>query len=114
VVVADKVVSNIVGFFSVPDFLEVGSDSLDASSSGAATLGERLRFSLPIMSECGAPIYLSESKSVKRFHRRSKVGICAQKDVSLFTEVVMAISAPTAQSLGASGWDRGPILVGAR
>jgi hypothetical protein len=50
-------------------------------------MGERLRFSLPVMSECGAPIYPSKSKSVLRYHRRSKAKI-AQMDTSLFEEAV--------------------------
>jgi hypothetical protein len=37
--------------------------ALGVCSSGADALGERLRYSLPVMSESGAPIYPSESKS---------------------------------------------------
>jgi hypothetical protein len=54
------------------------------------------------MSECGAPIYPSESKSVLRYHRRPKVDRGAQLDVSLFDEAVMAIIAPMTPFLGAS------------
>jgi hypothetical protein len=62
VVVTVKVNSNTNGFSSAPAFSEVGSDSFGASSFGAPPLGERFRFSLLVMSKCGAPIYLSESK----------------------------------------------------
>jgi len=71
-------------------------------SLGAAVLGERLCLSLPIMAESGAPIYPSESKSVLRYHRKSKVGRNAQMDASLFDEAVTALSAPTTPLSGAS------------
>jgi hypothetical protein len=45
-----------------------------------------------MMSECGAPIYPLESKSVLRYYRRSKVGRGAQLDASLIGEALMAIS----------------------
>jgi hypothetical protein len=44
------------------------------TSLGAPALGERLCFSLPVIPECGAPIYPSESKSVLRYYCRSKEG----------------------------------------
>jgi hypothetical protein len=50
-------------------------------------LGERLRFSLPVMSKSGARIYPFESKSVLRYHRRLKAKT-AQMDTSLFEEAV--------------------------
>lgn len=53
------------------EFSGIGSD-FGVSSLGAAASGERLRFSFPVMSECGALIYLSESNSIMRYHRRSK------------------------------------------
>jgi tetrahydromethanopterin S-methyltransferase subunit C len=62
-------------------------------------LGERLHFSLLVMSECGSPIYPLESKSVLRYHQRSKVGKIAQMDASLFDEAMTVISASTALSL---------------
>jgi hypothetical protein len=88
------------GFSPALNFSEVGLDSFGASSLRAATLGERLCFSLLEMSECGAPIYPSESKLVLRYHQRSKVGRIAQMDASLFDEAVTALSAPTTPSLG--------------
>jgi hypothetical protein len=48
------------------------SKGFEFSSLGAAALGERIRFSLSVMLESGAPIYMSESKLVMRYHRRSK------------------------------------------
>jgi hypothetical protein len=56
-------------------------------SSGAKELGERLRLSLPLMSESGAPIYPSESKSVMRYSRK-------RKDVQL-NKVLLAESLAT-------------------
>jgi hypothetical protein len=72
-------------------------DSFGSTSSGAAALGERLRFS----SESGAPIYPSESKSVLRYYRRSKVGRGDQLDASLIDEALMTISAPMPLPFGA-------------
>jgi hypothetical protein len=88
------------GFSPSLDFSEVGSNSFDVSSLGAAALGKG--FSLPVMSECGAPIYSFESKSVFRYHRRSKVGRGARMDASLFDEAMIALSASTTLFLGAS------------
>jgi len=75
--------------------------SFGATSSGAAALGGRLRFSLPVMSKCEAPIYPSESKSVLRYYRRSKVGRGAQLDASLIDKALTAISALMALPFGA-------------
>jgi hypothetical protein len=109
--VAVKVDSVSEGFSLALDFSEVGLDSFGVSSFGAAVLGERLCFSLLVMSECGAPIYSSESKSVLRYHRRSKVGRGVQMDASLFDEAVIALSAPTTPSLGASSQALGGTVV---
>jgi hypothetical protein len=68
---------------------------------GAAALGERVRFFLSVMSESGAPIYPSESKSVLRYHRRSKAK-STKMDCSLFDEGVTTLSASTTPFLGAS------------
>jgi len=76
--------------------------SFSATSLGAAALGERLRFSLPVMSQCGAPIYPSKSKSVLRYYRRLKAGRGAQLDASLIDEALTAISAPMALPFGAA------------
>jgi len=100
--VAVKVDSNSEWFSLALNFFEVASDSFSVSSLGAAVLGERLHFSLPIM---------SESKSVLRYHRRSKGGRGAQMDASLFNEVVMAINALTTPSLGVSSKALGGIVV---
>jgi hypothetical protein len=86
--------------FSLALEFEVGSD-FGVSALGAAVLVERLHFSLPVMLECGAPIYPPESKSVLRYHRRLKA-TTAQMDTSLFDEVVTALSASTMPFLGTS------------
>jgi hypothetical protein len=54
------------------------------------------------MAENGAPIYPFESKSVLRYHRKSKVGRNAQMDASLFDEAVTALSAPRTPLSGVS------------
>jgi hypothetical protein len=52
----------------------VGFDlALGDYSSGADALGERLCYSLPVMSESGTPIYPSESKSVLKYSRKKQV-----------------------------------------
>jgi len=51
-------------------FLDVPDDC----SSGVDALSERLRYSLPVMSESGAPIYSSDSKSMLRYSQKHKVG----------------------------------------
>jgi hypothetical protein len=77
------------------------SKGFEFSSLGAVVLGERIRLSIPVIWESGAPIYLSESKLVLRHHRKSKANT-SQMDVSMFDEAVIAFSAPTTQCLGAS------------
>jgi len=76
-------------------------------SLGAAALGERIRLSLLMMSESGAPIYPPESKSVLRHHRKSKANT-SQRVVSMFDEAVTAFRASLMLCLGASsqvlGW----------
>jgi hypothetical protein len=72
-------------FPSVPSIAVVGSNFL-----GAATLGERLWLSLPVMLESGAPIYPLESKSVLRFSWKWKD---AQLNKSLIAESLAAFTA---------------------
>jgi hypothetical protein len=81
--------------------LPLGSKGFEFSSLGAAAMGERIRFSLPMISEIGAPIYPSESKSVLKYHRKSKAKT-TQFYVSLFDEAETAFSASTTPCLGAS------------
>jgi hypothetical protein len=70
----------------------VGFDpALGNCSSGADALGERLRYSLPVMSESRAPIYQSESKSVLKFSRKNKVG---KLDKHLLAEALETFSVP--------------------
>jgi hypothetical protein len=71
------------------------------SSLGVAALGDRLCFSLPVMSKSGATIYLSESKSVLRYRQKSKAK-SAQMDTAMFDEAVTALSGPTMPFLGVS------------
>jgi hypothetical protein len=65
--------------------------ALGDCSLGADALGERLRFSLPVMSESGAPIYPSESKSVLTYSRKNKVG---KLDKHLLEEAFETFSSP--------------------
>jgi len=65
--------------------------TLSVCSSGADALGERLRYSLHVMSESGAPIYPSESKSVLSYSRKNKVG---KLDKHLLAEALETFSAP--------------------
>jgi hypothetical protein len=81
----------LVGFG--PAFLDILSDC----SSGANVLGERLHYSLPVMSESGAPIYPSESKSVLRYSRNHKIG---KLDEHLLAEAFSAPMAPSMPSFG--------------
>jgi hypothetical protein len=97
------------GFSLAPEFSVVVSD-FGVSSLVATVLGEMILFSLPIMSESGAPIYPFESKSVMRYHRRSKAKT-AQMDTSLFDEAVLALSAPVTLFLGASSQALGGTVV---
>jgi hypothetical protein len=70
----------------------VGFDpALGDFSSGADALGERLCYSLPVMSESGTPIYPSESKSVLKFSRKNKVG---KLDKHLLAEALETFSVP--------------------
>jgi hypothetical protein len=96
------------GFLLTPKSV-VGSD-FGISSLGANALGESLRFSLLVMSESGAPIYPSKSKSVMRYHQRSKAKT-AQMDTSLIDEAVLALCAPVTQFLGASSQALGGTVV---
>jgi hypothetical protein len=68
--------------------------------SEAATLGERLCFSVPVMSESGAPIYPSESKSVLKYSRKNKVG---KMDKLLLEEALETFGVPKAPSLPSFG-----------
>jgi hypothetical protein len=65
--------------------------ALSVCSSGADALGERLCYSLPVMSESGAPIYPSESKSVLSYSRKNKVG---KLDKHLLAETLETFNAP--------------------
>jgi hypothetical protein len=56
-------------------------------------LGERLCFSLLVISKSSVPIYPSESKSVLRYSRKHKVG---RLDEHLLVEALEAFSAPKA------------------
>lgn len=68
----------------------------DVCLSEAAALGERLRFSLPVMSESGTPIYPSESKSVLKYSRKNKVG---SMDKHLLEEAIETFGVPKVPSL---------------
>jgi hypothetical protein len=74
--------------------------ALGVCSSGADALGERLRYSLPVMSESGAPIYPSDSKSVLSYSRKNKVG---KLDKHLLAEALETFSAPKVLSRPACG-----------
>jgi hypothetical protein len=74
--------------------------ALGVCSSGADALGERLRYSLPVMSESGAPIYPSESKSLLSYSRKNKVG---KLDKHLLAEALETFSAPKVLSKPACG-----------
>jgi hypothetical protein len=54
-----------------------------------------VRYSLPVMSESGAPIYLSESKSVLSYSQKNKVG---KLDEHLLAEALVTFSAPNVLS----------------
>jgi len=98
------------GFLWLPPEFSVVVSDFGVSSLVATMLGEMILFSLPIMSESGAPIYPFESKSVMRYHRRSKAKT-AQMDTSLFDEAVLALSAPVTLFLGASSQALGGTVV---
>jgi hypothetical protein len=74
--------------------------ALSVCSSGADALGERLRYSLPVMSEFGAPIYPSESKSVLSYSRKNKVD---KLDKHLLAEALETFSAPQELSMPVCG-----------
>jgi hypothetical protein len=63
-------------------------------------LGERLRLSCLVMSECGAPIYSSNSKQVQRYYWKAKKDGVAQVGASLIAEAVAAINVLITQSMG--------------
>jgi hypothetical protein len=70
----------------------VGFDpALGNCSLGADALGERMRYSLPVMSEFGAPIYPSESKSMLKYSRKNMVG---KLDKHLLAEALETFSIP--------------------
>jgi len=75
--------------------------------SEVAALGERLRYSLLVMSEFGAPIYSSESKSVLKYSRKNKVG---KLDKHLLEEALETFGVPKASSLPSFGIATKPLL----
>jgi hypothetical protein len=81
----------------------LGSDSKGfvGPSLGAAALGERIRLSLPVMADSGAPIYPSETQSVMRYQRKSKAK-ASKLDISLIDEAMTALRSPMTQCLGTS------------
>jgi hypothetical protein len=81
--------------------------ALGVCLSEAAALGERLRYSLPVMSESGAPIYLSESKSVLKYFWKNKVG---KLDKHLLEEALETFDVPKASSLPSFGVATKPLL----
>jgi hypothetical protein len=81
--------------------LDSGSKGFEFPSLGADALGERIRLSLPVMADSGAPIYPSETKSVMRYQRKSKAK-ASKLDISLIDEAVTALSSPMMQCLGTS------------
>jgi hypothetical protein len=80
----------LVGFG--PALLDVSGDC----PSGTDVLGERLRYSLPVMSESGALIYLLESKSVLRYSWKHKVG---KLNKHMLLEALKTFGDPKAHSL---------------
>jgi hypothetical protein len=68
-----------------------------ATAPGADALGERLHYSLPMMSKFGAPIYLLESKSMLRYSQKHKVG---RLDEHLLAEALCAPMAPSMPFFG--------------
>jgi hypothetical protein len=81
--------------------LESGPKGFEFPSLGAVALGERIRLSLPVMADSGAPIYPSETKSVMRYQRKSKAKV-SKLDISLIDEAVTALSSPMTQCSGLS------------
>jgi hypothetical protein len=82
-------------------FIIIGSKGFEFPSLGADALGERIRLSLPVMADSGAPIYPSDTKSVMRYQRKSKAK-ASKLDISLIDEAVTALSSPMMQCLGTS------------
>jgi hypothetical protein len=75
-----------------PSLAPVGMGPIPGNcSSGVDALGERLRYSLPVMSELGVPIYLSESKSVLKYSRKNEIG---KLDKHLLAETLETFSVP--------------------
>jgi hypothetical protein len=81
--------------------------ALSVCLSEAAALGERLRCSLPLMSESRAPIYLLESKSVLKYSQKNKVG---KLDKLLVGEALETFGVPKASSLLSFGDATKPLL----
>lgn len=73
----------------------------------AVALGERLRYSLPVMSESGAPIYPLESKFVLKYFWKNKVG---KLDKHLLEEAPETFGVPKASSLPSFGVATKPLL----
>jgi hypothetical protein len=87
------------------------SDVPGGCSSGADALGERLRYSLPVLSESGAPIYSSDPKSVLGYSQKHRVG---KLDEHLLAEALEAFSAHKAPSLPFFGVAAKPLSAPAR
>jgi len=75
--------------------------------SEATTLGERLRFSLPVMSESGAPIYPSKSKAMLKYSRKNKV---SKLDKHLLEEALETFGVPKASFVPSFGVATKPLL----
>lgn len=75
-----------------PSLAPVGMGPTPGNCSlGVDALGERLRYSLPVMSESGVPIYPSESKSMLKYSRKNKIG---KLDKHLLVETLETFSVP--------------------
>jgi hypothetical protein len=79
----------------------------DVCLSEAAALGERLRFSLPVMSESGAPIYPSKSKFVLKYSLKNKV---SKLDKLLLGEALETFGVSKASTLPSFGVATKPLL----
>jgi len=86
------------------------SKGFEFSSLGAAALGERIRFTLLVMLESGAP-HLPVRVQIGHEISPEIEKKTTQMDVSLFDEAMTAISAPTTPCLGASSQALGGIVV---
>jgi hypothetical protein len=90
----------------------VGFDpALGDCSLGTDALGERLRESLPVMSESGTPIYPSESKSELKCSRKNKVG---KLDKHLLAEALETFSVPKELSGSFCGFVSKPLSTPAK